>query len=108
MADFHKAIGQDVLKEPAEQLHDIEVGGAWTRTAHFPVGEGDGAVRKADETLVGDGDLEDRRGQVCEGHVALWGGLTMDIPRDVPRLWVDVLQQSGLAQVVFEDGSVDG
>ena len=47
MADFHEAIGQDVLKEPAEKLHDVEVGGAWACTAHFPVGEGDRAVLEA-------------------------------------------------------------
>ena len=40
MPDFHKAIGQDMLKEPAETLHDVEVGGAWAYTAHFTVGEG--------------------------------------------------------------------
>ena len=28
VADFHKAIGQDVLEEPPEKLHDVEVGGA--------------------------------------------------------------------------------
>ena len=32
----------------------------------------------------------------------------MDIPRDIPRLWVDVLQQSGVAHVFFEEGAVDG
>jgi len=108
MTDFHEAIGQDVLEEPAEKLHDVEMGGAWACTAHFTVGEGDRAVREADETAVGDGDLEDIRGQVGEGRVAMWRGLTMDIPRDGPHLGVDVLQQSGLAHVVFEDGSVDG
>jgi hypothetical protein len=35
-------------------------------------------------------------------------GLTVDIPGDTPNLWVDVLQQSGVAHSVFEDGSVDG
>ena len=44
VADFHEAIGQDMLEEPAEKLHDVEVGGAEAGTAHFPVGEGDGAV----------------------------------------------------------------
>ena len=28
VADFHKAIRQDVLEEPAEKLHDVEVGSA--------------------------------------------------------------------------------
>lgn len=47
-------------------------------------------------------------GKVCEGRVAMWSGLTMDIPRDVPSLWVDGLQQTGLAHIFFEDSSVDG
>ena len=49
VADFHEAIGQDMLEEPAEKLHDVEVGGAEACTAHFPVGEGDRAVREADD-----------------------------------------------------------
>jgi hypothetical protein len=28
VADFHKAIGQDVLEEPAEKLPDVKVSGA--------------------------------------------------------------------------------
>ena len=108
MTDFHEAIGQDVLEEPAEKLHDVEVGGAWACTSRLTIGEGDGAVCEAHDTSIGDGDSEDRRGQVCEGRVALWIGLTMDMPRDVPSLWVDMLQQPGLAHVFFEDGSVDG
>ena len=28
VADFHEAVGQDMLEEPAEKLHDVEVGGA--------------------------------------------------------------------------------
>ena len=106
--DFHEAVRQDMLEEPADTFHDVKVRGAEAGTAHFPVGEGDRAVREADETAVGDGDLEDIRGQVGEGRVAMWSGLTMDIPRDGPHLGVDVLQQSGLAHVFFEDSSVDG
>lgn len=58
--------------------------------------------------MVGDGDLADIGGKVCAGRVAICIGLTMDIPRDVPSLWVDVLQQPGSAHVFFEDGSIDG
>src|SRR5215470_7487268 len=35
VTDFHKAIGQDMLKESAEKLHDVEVGSAEAWTAHF-------------------------------------------------------------------------
>ena len=107
MTDFHQAIGQDVLKEPAEKLHDVELGGAWAGTAHFPVGKGDRAVRKADETVVGDGDLEDIGGEVGEGGVSVVIGLTMDVPGDGPDLWVDVLQQSGLAHVFLKESAGD-
>ena len=37
---LHEAIGQDMLEEPAEKLHDVELGGAEACTAHFPVGKG--------------------------------------------------------------------
>ena len=108
VADFHEAIGQDMLEEPAEKLHDVEVGGAWAGTAHFPVGEGDRAVRERDDAAVGDGDLEDIGGEVGEGGVAVVIGLTVDVPGDGPDLGVDVLQQSGLAHVFFEERAVDG
>jgi len=95
MPDFHKAIGQDMLQEPAEKLHDVEVGGAWAGTAHFPGGEGDRAVLERDKAALGDGDPEDLRGEGGEGGVAVVMGLTVDVPRDGPDLGVDVLQQLG-------------
>jgi hypothetical protein len=64
VTDFLQAIGQHVLKESPEKLHDVEVGGAGTRTAHFPVGEGHGAVFETHDTAVGDRDLEDIGGEV--------------------------------------------
>jgi hypothetical protein len=73
VADFHKAMWQDMLEEPAEKFHDVELGGAEACTAHFPVGKGDGAVREAHETVVRDGDLEDIRGEVGESGVAVQG-----------------------------------
>jgi hypothetical protein len=90
VADFHEAIGQDVLKEPAEKLHAVEVGSAEAGTAHFPVGEGDGVVREAHETVVGDGDFEDIGSEVGESRVAVVIGLTMDVPGDGPDLGIDV------------------
>ena len=35
-------------------------------------------------------------------------GLTVDVPRDSPDLGIDVLEQAGVAHLVFEDGAVDG
>jgi hypothetical protein len=108
VADFHEAIGQDVLKEPAEKLHAVEVGGAEACTAHFPVGERHGTIREADETVVGDGHLEDIRGEVRKGGVAVVVGLTVDIPGDGPDLRVDVLQQASLAYLFLEKRTVNG
>ena len=108
MPDFHEAMRQAMREEPAEKFHDVKVCGAWAGTAHFPVGEGDRAVLQADETVVGDGDLEDIGGEIGEGGVAVVIGLTVDVPRDGPDLGVDVLQESGLAHVLFEERAVDG
>jgi hypothetical protein len=108
VADFLQAIRQDMLKKPAEKRHAVEVGSAEAGTTDFPVGEGDRAVREADETVVGDGDFEDRGGKGGDGGVAVVSGLTMDIPGDGPDLRVDLLQQASVAHVVFEEGTGDG
>ena len=107
VAHFLPAIGQDMLQEPAQKLHDVEVSGAEACTAHFPVGKGDGTVRQAHETAVGDGHLEDIRGKVGEGGVAVMVGLTVDIPGDGPHLWINALEQSGVVHLFFEEGTVD-
>jgi hypothetical protein len=106
--DLHKAIGPDVLEESAEQLPDVEVGSPWAGTARVTGSEGDGAVCEADEALVGDRDLEDRGGAGGEGAMAVVLGLTRDMPRDGPDLWIDVLQQSGLVHLFFEERTGDG
>jgi hypothetical protein len=67
VADFLQALGQDMLEEPAEKFHAVEVGGAQAGTPHFPVREGDRTVRERDQAVVGDGDLEDIRGEGGEG-----------------------------------------
>jgi hypothetical protein len=91
VAHLHAAMGQDMLEEPANQFDDVEVGSAEARTAHFPGGERDGAVREADETLIGESDSEDIRGEGDEGGVAVGVGLTVDVPGDGPDLRGDVL-----------------
>ena len=74
----------------------------------FTVGEGDRAVCEADETVVGDSDLEDRGGERGEGGGAVVLRLTVDVPGDSPDLGGDVLQQSGLAHTFFEERAGDG
>ena len=86
MPDFRKAIGQDRLEEPAEKRHDVELGGAEAGPAHLPGGEGNRAVLQAHETVVGDGNLEDRGGEGGAGRVAVVMGLRVDIPGDGPDL----------------------
>jgi hypothetical protein len=108
MADLHETVRQDVLEEPADQLDGVEVGGTPPSAAGFAVGEGDGAVFERDDSAIGDGDLEDLRGEVFERRMAARMGLAVDIPGDGPDLRVDVLQKSGLADVLSEDGTVDG
>ena len=108
MPDFLQAIGQDVLEESPEKLHAVEVGGAEAGAAHLPGGEGDRAVRERDQATVGDGDLEDRRGEGGEGGVAVMIGLAVDVPRDGPDLGIALLQQSGVAHVFCAESPGDG
>ena len=108
VADLHKAIGQDMLEEPAEKLHGVAVGGSGACTARLTIGEGDGTVLERDDAAVGDGDPEDIGGEIREGGVSVWIGLTVDVPGDVPDLWVDALQQSGFGHLLFPHGAVDG
>jgi len=97
-----------MLEEPAEKLHDVEVGGAEACTAHFPGGERDGAVREAHETVVGDSDLEDIRSEVGDSGVAVVLGLTVDVPGDGPDLGIDTLEQTGAVHLFFDERPVDG
>jgi hypothetical protein len=108
VADLPEAIGPDVLEEPPEKLHDVEVGRAWACTAHCTVSERDGAVLARDEATVGDGDPEDIRGKGGASGVAVVIGLTVDVPGNGPDLWGDGLSQSGLAHVFFAQSAGDG
>jgi hypothetical protein len=108
VADLHEAVREHVLEEPADTLYSVEWSGAWACTAYFSVGERDRAVLEADDALVGDGDPEDVGSKGGEGGGSMVLGLTMDIPGDGPDLRVDVLQQSGVAHVFFEESAVDG
>jgi hypothetical protein len=108
VADVHAAIGQAMLEEPAEKLYGVKGRGTEAGTAHFPIGDGDGAVCEAHNTAVGDGDAEDIRGEGGAGRVAVVLGLTMDVPGDGPDVGIDGLQQTGLAHLVFEERAGDG
>jgi hypothetical protein len=91
VADFHNAIGQDVLEEPAEKLQGVEVDSAWACTVGCAVGESDGTVFESHNAAVRNGHFEDIRGEVFEGGVAVGVGLAVDVPGDSPELWIDLL-----------------
>ena len=107
-ADFHAAVRQDVLQEPAETLHDVQGGGAWACAAHFPGGEGDGTVLEAHDAPVGESGLEDRGGEGGAGGVAVRSGLTMPVPGEGPALGVALLQQTSVAPLFFAERPGDG
>ena len=64
MSHLHEATGQDMLEETADELQDIERGGAVEVGAVFPILEGDGTVFDLDDAVVRDGDFEDIGGEV--------------------------------------------
>ena len=105
---FPQALGEDVLEEPAEHLHDVEGGGAEAGTAHFAVGEGARAVRKRDDTLGGDGDLADRRGEGGAGGVAVVMRLPGNVPGAKPALGIAMLSEPGLAHLFFAERTGEG
>jgi hypothetical protein len=108
VTDFLQALGPHVLKESPEKLPDVEVGGAGTRPAHFPLGAGHGAVCAAHETAVGESDLEDRGGEGGKGGVAVVMRPTVDIAGDGPDLGIEVLQPAGRAHLCCEERTGEG
>ena len=108
VADFHAALGPDMREESADKFDGVTGRGAEACTAHLPGGASDDAVRQADETVVGDGDLEDIGGQGGEGGAAMVVGLTVDVPGEGPALRRDVVQPSALGHGVCEEGAGDG
>ena len=108
MTDLHAAIGSDMLEAPAAKRHGVEVGGAWACTARLTRGDSDGAVLARDDAASGERDPEDRGGEGCAGGVAVVLGVTVDVPGDVPDLWVDGLQPSGCAHRLVPHGAGDG
>jgi hypothetical protein len=107
-ADLHEAVGEDGLEEPAEQRDGGEGGGTLSSATGFAGGEGDAAVLERDDAALGDGDLEDREGEICARGMAVRIGLAVDSAGAVPDVWGDVLQQAGLAHSFFEFGKTCG
>src|SRR2546428_5106617 len=108
MTYSHTDIENKVLENPAEQIHAVDVGGAWACPAHCTGGARDRAVLEADEAWVGDGDPEDRGGKGGAGGVSVGRRLTLDVPGEGPALGGDVRQQAGVAPVCFAERTVKG
>ena len=108
VSNFHEALWEHVWEEPADKLDGVERGGSWARTARLAVGESDSAVFASHEAPMGDGDPEDIGGEGGEGGVAIGTGLRVDVPGEVPDLWVDVLEPSGLAHLLLVNSTGDG
>jgi hypothetical protein len=108
VADLHATVREHMLEEPAETLHGVEGGGSSACTAGFTIGDGDATLLERDEAAMGDDDPEDSGGEVWERCGPIWIGLAVDVPRDSPGLWGDVLPPSGVAQVCFAESTGDG
>ena len=79
-----------MLEEPADTFDGVEGGGSWARTSGLTVGKGDGALVESHEATSGEGDPEDIRSEVCEGCGAIGPRLGVDVPGDMPDVWVDL------------------
>jgi hypothetical protein len=108
VADFHAAVREHVLEEPAEQLENVACGGAWACTASCAGGDRDRAVREAEDALVGDGAPEDIWGEGGAGGVSMMIGLTVDVPGDGPDLWGDGRSHASVAHLFFDQSAGDG
>lgn len=97
VAHVLQASGHDGLEESADKLDDVELGGAEACTAHFTIGDGDGAVFEAHDPAVGDSDPEDRGGEGGAGGVAMMIRLPVDVPGAGPDLWGEGRPQAGVA-----------
>ena len=93
VTDFHEAVREDMLQEPADKLYSVEVGGSWAGTARVTIGESNDAVLERDDAAIGDSDPEDIGSKVGEGRVAVVIGLTMDVPGDGPDCWGESYDQ---------------
>ena len=108
MPDLHKAIGHDLREAPAEQLPDVELGGAEAGPAHVLGGARHRAVLQAHETVGGDGNLAARGGEGGARRVAVVMGLRVDGPGEGPDLGGAVLPQAHLSPLLFAERPGDG
>lgn len=108
VSPLHKASRQDMLQEAADKLGDVEACSPWADTAGFAVCKRDGMVFEADETTGGEGHFKAIGGKGLQRNRAMGVGLPVHVPGHVPDVGSDLLLQSGLGHLRFEDGAVDG
>lgn len=107
VTDFHKASGQHMLQESADEFHDFEGEDSWAVAVRFAIANEDGAVLDFDDARVGDRDFKDVGGKVFEASFARRYRLAVDVPVDLPDFSGDSIEQSGLYYLIAELGSKD-
>ena len=95
VTDFHKAGGQHVLKESADEFQDFESQDPWTFTVGLAITNEHGAVVDINDPGIGDGDFEDVGGEILEASSARRYRLAVDVPVDVPDFGGDLIEQLG-------------
>lgn len=108
VSDFHESVGQDMLEEAAEELQDLQRGGAVEVGAVLPILKRDATLFDLEDAAIGDGDLEDIGREVFQRGVAFTDGLGVDIPVEGPDFGVDSIEEAGFFHSVTELSPVDG
>jgi hypothetical protein len=109
VSDLHEAMGDDMVQGSGGSTRRHRVG-SYTRScpAGCTSGAGHGAVREGDEAALGDGDPDNRGGEVCAGCGPVRVGLPRDLPVGMPDLGIDGVEQTGIGHIVLQDGVGDG
>jgi hypothetical protein len=95
VTDLHKAGGQHVLEEAAEELHDFKGESSQSVAVRFFIADEDGAILDLEDPIIGDGDFEDIGGEVFEACLRGRDGLGVDVPIDESDLRGDLIEEAG-------------
>jgi hypothetical protein len=107
VADFDKALGQDVLEKAADELEGRQGTDLEFASIRSPVAEGHFAVCQLEDAMVADGDAEDVWSEILQGGQATAHRLAVDDPILLPDCVRDLGKAVGLAQSVAELGAKD-
>lgn len=80
VADFDKALGQDMLEESAEELGRLQGTGALALMLAVAVAEANGVIIGLDDRGVGDGDTVEVAGEIAQRLVTGPDGFGVDDP----------------------------